>query len=270
MTPKEYKERYGGLTNAQVRELIRTDAGFRSATEELYVATFRAQLNKSCSECWMDAYVLLMRTEITELMEKAKTQFELKAGALLIDVVAYDNAKMATRHNLTDELALYHLSTCPDYRRYFSKVPDNLDDLLADYKAKLAVAEDGSQGDGSAPLTNAKGEDDKTLIPDGEKAQNGQKSPEEALSEAAKAVKKARTVAKSAATKLSNLENADTPDEKKIAYARESRDKAVKALEEAEAAYQAAAEAAGQTGESGEEAQKTPDTPEDKPAEGAE
>lgn len=251
MTPQEYKERYAGLTSPQVRELIKTDAAFRKETEELYVSTFKARLNKSCSDCWMDAYILLMKTDIQLLMEKAKTQFELRAGALLIDVVSHDNGKMATRHNLTDELALYHLSTCPDYRRFFTKVPDNLEELLAEYKVcqeKPAGAADPKK---PAESTSSGAESPKNVESNkepsyGDKApENGLKSPEELLSDAEANYKKARTVAKSAATKLQNLEGAEEKDDKKITFARESKEKADAALVEAAIAYRDAADAAG-------------------------
>ena len=48
---------------------------------------------------------------------------------MLVDVINGDNAKMATHHNLTDELALYHLRTNPKSIRLFSKYPENWQEL---------------------------------------------------------------------------------------------------------------------------------------------
>ena len=48
---------------------------------------------------------------------------------MLVDVINGDNAKMASHHNLTDELALYHLRTNPKCIRLFSKYPENWQEL---------------------------------------------------------------------------------------------------------------------------------------------
>lgn len=152
MTLTEYRSAYGGLADKEVRRLIREDAGFRTATESLYEAVYHTRLNKGCTECWHDAYVLLMRSDILKLTEMQERQFELKAGALLIDVVAYDNAKTATRVNLTDELALYHLSTNPSCIGKFSKYPDNWRELAAQYASKGQEAEEATKaGAAKAP-----------------------------------------------------------------------------------------------------------------------
>lgn len=116
---------YGSMSTKEARSLIANDAGFRQQLESLYRATFKKRLNKGCSNCWLDAYILLLRTEKNRLKAMKDCKFELKAGALLVDVVNGDNAKMATRHNLTDELALYHLRTNPKCIRLFSKYPDD-------------------------------------------------------------------------------------------------------------------------------------------------
>lgn len=224
MTPQEYKSRYAGLSQQQVRELVRTDADFRRETEALYVSAFREQLNKSCSDCWLDAYVLLMKTDTKILNGKRDVQFELKAGALLQDMVAGDNAKMCTRHNLTDELALYHLATNPGCRRYFARVPDNLDELLAQYIAKRAA-----QLASAAPESTEGPSDDKSIAPT-------EKAPEKAEKTAEETVKIRQRMLKGAQTRLANLESAEERDEKKIEFARESVERAQKALEEALAA----------------------------------
>ena len=67
-------------------------------------------------------------------------QFELRYGALLIDVVDHDNSKMASAHNLTDELALYHLRTNPQCIYKFSRYPANWKKLAARSGRKSAEA----------------------------------------------------------------------------------------------------------------------------------
>ena len=278
MTPQEYRERYAGLNQSQVRELVKTDAAFREVTEELYAAVFRARLNKGCPDCWVDAYILLMKAD--KVMEKANTQFELKAGALLVDVVNGDNAKLTTRHNLTDELALYHLSTNPGYLPLFSKVPDNLEEQLLEYvnrqNAGATAAEKPAEAPVDAPESTEAPEGDKTLASGEDAPKNAPKTPDDLLSEAEARYKKARTAAKGFKTKLANLEAAPEPDAKKIAYAKESLEKAVAALEEAAKAYREAAVAAGKVadiegeGEKPAEAPEQPAQEQEKPAEEAE
>jgi len=139
MTLLEYREKYQGLSQADVQSkaLYQPDEEFKQATEALYVTYFRQSINKSCGDCWKDAYVLLMLTKKDNTMENQRL-FDLKAGAILYDVVNNDNSLMCTTLNITDELALYHLSKNPAYISKFSQFPDNWSDLVNDYIAKSA------------------------------------------------------------------------------------------------------------------------------------
>lgn len=118
-----------GRGSAEVRTLIRESISFRRQLEELYERYFHRRMNKGCTSCWLDAYALLMRYDIQKLSAMVDRKFELKAGALLIDVKEGRNDLMATHHNLTDELALYHLRTNPKCIRHFSKYPENWEAL---------------------------------------------------------------------------------------------------------------------------------------------
>ncbi len=132
----EYKQTYGKLSNSKIHELAKTDSDFRAATESLYRQGYREELNKSCSECWVDAYVLLMKAEPERFKKEENRAFELRAGALLLDIKGGDSTKMCTRVNLTDELALFHLKAEPRNIEYFSKYPDNWKELAAAYGTK--------------------------------------------------------------------------------------------------------------------------------------
>lgn len=127
---EQFRAAYGGLSSAEVRKLIKEDAAFKSELARLYRTTFRKHLNTDCGNCWLDAFVLLMRTSKQKLQAMKERRFELKAGALLVDVVSGDNAKMATHHNLTDELALYHLRTNPKCIKLFAKYPAEWEELI--------------------------------------------------------------------------------------------------------------------------------------------
>lgn len=138
MNINEYKTKYAGLTSAQVRKLAETSSEFTDETEALYKLAYKSSINRSCNDCWVDAYVLLMKADPATFDALASRRFELRAGALLLDLVGGDNAKMCTRKNLTDELAIYHLRNNPGYIKFFSRYPDNWKELVS--KAKKSEA----------------------------------------------------------------------------------------------------------------------------------
>ena len=142
MTLDEYKARYSGLSEREVSGLVHSSSEFRAATEALYESYFRQQINTSCGDCWKDAYILLLTKKTNKDME-TEMKFALKAGALLRDVRNMnDSSRLATRLNLTDDLALYHLGTNPDYLKFFSKYPANWRELAKKYISKLDAPED--------------------------------------------------------------------------------------------------------------------------------
>lgn len=123
MTIEEYKEQYKGMSAAEVRSLISSSKAFREETERIYTGTFHKRLNKRCGDCWMDAYILIMRGDPVKLQAMMNKRYDLRAGAVLVD--PKDPTKTATTHNITDELAIYHLRIHPTAKRLFSKLPDN-------------------------------------------------------------------------------------------------------------------------------------------------
>lgn len=130
MTIDEYKTAYAGLSPSQVRRLAAEDSDFRVETEVLYRRVTALSLNKNCSDCWVDAYVAVMKSDPDAVEKRASRMFDLKAGALLIDRVKGDNSRMCTMHNITDELAIYHLRTNPGCIRFFSRYPENWRELV--------------------------------------------------------------------------------------------------------------------------------------------
>ena len=131
MNLQDYRKKYSGLSQRDVRHLIESEPSFKSETEELYRRYFRTNLNKRCPDCWMDAFVLLVKTNIEQLMKQVKAQFKLKAGALLRDARnPNDDSRLCSQANLTDELAIYHLRTNPSCARKFEIMPDNWEELV--------------------------------------------------------------------------------------------------------------------------------------------
>lgn len=123
MTLEQYKEQYKGMSAAEVRGLIARSADFRTETEKLYRSIYHKPLNKSCGDCWIDAYVLIMRGDPVKLQAMMKKRYDLRAGAVLVD--PKDPTKTATKNNITDELAIYHLRIHPTCKRLFNLLPEN-------------------------------------------------------------------------------------------------------------------------------------------------
>ena len=104
MSVEEYKSRYKGMSQSDVRKLARTDSDFRDATERIYTASFHTALNKNCGDCWCDAYALIMLTANDKLMERSNRHYELRAGALLRDVRKDDNTKLYSRSIISERI----------------------------------------------------------------------------------------------------------------------------------------------------------------------
>ena len=103
---------------------LKSDLALRSRIETLS----RIYLHRTvsgCNNCYCDAYLELIHLNIDKAMAQENSKFKLKAGALLRDVVNHDISLTTTQHNLTDELALYHLKTHPEYAPLFEKLPKN-------------------------------------------------------------------------------------------------------------------------------------------------
>lgn len=133
LTLQSKREQYpdgGALLTA-----VKTDAALRAEIEAL-AEHFLGRKVSGCSNCYMDAYIELIHLSKQQIMAKENTHFHLKAGVLLHDVVNYEVKKNMTNANLTDELALYHLRTNPSCRELFDKLPDNIDELLAEPTTK--------------------------------------------------------------------------------------------------------------------------------------
>ena len=105
---------------------IQTNVEFRNLLETLSRRFLKRAVN-GCSNCYMDAYFELINLNIEKVMKQTETQFQLVAGALLGE---NDLDNLMTNRNTTDELAIYHLLKEPKCIKFFSKVPENLDEIL--------------------------------------------------------------------------------------------------------------------------------------------
>lgn len=120
---------------------IATDEDFRQNIRNLAKKFIKQDIG-NCNSCILDAYVLLQNVKIQDAMAQQATQFELAAGVVLCSGAPQD--KWMTHTNCTDALAIYWLKKDPDCIKYFNKVPDNLEELLAP-KAAAAPAKETEQ-----------------------------------------------------------------------------------------------------------------------------
>lgn len=268
MTLVQFKSTYASLPPREVLAMIEGDAEFRATLEQLYTETFHRKLNRTCSNCWFDAYILLMTTDIQKLIAMSERIFELPAGALLIDVLAHDDKWLTSHRNLDNDRALYHLATNPSYIKFFSKAPEDWKERAAAYAREHNLRSPLLEEEGAekAHKPAGSGTDEQGDQGGDESADNAPKTPEElksaAVSASEEALKKAKSNLKGAETRLAKAKTADVVDEEKVVKAQASYDKAVEAVAAAEKTL-AEAQAI---------VVPDPDKPEEKPegAEGAE
>ena len=121
---KDLQAKKGQFVNgSDLSEACKSNQSFRSEIAILSKHYLHRSPN-GCSNCYMDAYIELLNIDIEKAMSKEELKFKLRAGALLRDVVKGDISLNATNHNLTNELALYHLKTNPRYAELFEVLPD--------------------------------------------------------------------------------------------------------------------------------------------------
>lgn len=119
-------------TGESLQEACTNDVDLKKEIESLALYFFKRTVS-GCRNCYMDAYLELINLNTDKIMTQEESKFKLRHGVLLRDTVNHDISLNATVHNLTDELALYHLSTNPDSREYFEELPDNVDELVEKY-----------------------------------------------------------------------------------------------------------------------------------------
>jgi hypothetical protein len=120
----------------EVVKLIASSDTFKTELSTLSKRFLRKEVS-GCNTCYYDAYVKLLL--IKEIMPDC--DFQLRSGALLKDLI-FKKQKMVSKHNITNELALYYLKTQPIYRKFFTVMPKNVDTLVANFDiVKMKVIE---------------------------------------------------------------------------------------------------------------------------------
>lgn len=183
MAALEFKQMYKGMGSREVRELISNSRDFRKEIEGIYVGQMHQSMNHNCNDCYMDAYIVIMNTTNERIKAMETKEFELRAGAVLIDVVKNDSAKMCNSNTITDELALYHLATNPAYIRFFSRYPEDWQERAIKMYAGTAEAPKESKTEETAENraeTHEKTEPVPTTTETKKVAQKARKTPKKA------------------------------------------------------------------------------------------
>ncbi|MFZ4412448.1 MAG: hypothetical protein ACOYOV_05130 [Bacteroidales bacterium] len=92
----------------------------------IYKKVFRKEINETCSSCFADAYFELynlMKSDNQKLIALINCEYELRYGAVLC--LFSDTSSLATRNNLTNELAELHLKENPNCIDQFEVFPED-------------------------------------------------------------------------------------------------------------------------------------------------
>lgn len=95
---------------------------------DLYYITFEEQMKVGCGACYDKAYIRLkQKLNILENKKEVKEKnFVLKVGYIR----EFNSREMYTNDNLTDEVAIAYLKKNINRKVQFSKLPENLEELL--------------------------------------------------------------------------------------------------------------------------------------------
>lgn len=118
-----------------------TDKAFQREVSALALH-FLGKRVGGCGWCALSALVELLKLnqkKIEKMERKNTLGFCVLAGTFLHDPVNRDAGKILTPHTLSDDLALYHLAFNPNSRKYFTSLPDNVDELVAAYIRNISA-----------------------------------------------------------------------------------------------------------------------------------
>ena len=110
----------------------RFDAGFsvsdKESIAELYSEVLRKELKRTnCNDCYRDALIEVYNYLRTEREMKEKCAYSLLAGVIIQD---FENGKVYTNANLTDEVAESYLRRFPKQIQMFAKFPENWEERI--------------------------------------------------------------------------------------------------------------------------------------------
>lgn len=110
----------------------RFDAGFSSSDKECISELYREVLCKelkrtNCNDCYRDALIEVYNYLKREKKMKEKCAYSLLAGVIIQD---FENGKVYTNANLTDEVAENYLKRFPKQIQMFAKNPEDWEERI--------------------------------------------------------------------------------------------------------------------------------------------
>lgn len=125
----------------------------RSFLDSLYFELYgKIITNTGCSDCYRDAYMQICIKLKRENKMPKKSDFQLKAGAV---IMFFGDSKAYTNANLTNEVALRYISLNRDNEKMFSFLPSDLNERLEKF-SKLGTNDNADKDDASADAKVAK------------------------------------------------------------------------------------------------------------------
>ena len=103
----------------------------RNFLDSLYFELYgKIITNTGCSNCYRDAYIEICTRLKREKKMPTKSDFQLKAGAV---ITFFGSSKAYTNANLTNEVAIRYLSLNSDNAKMFSFLPSDWEERVANY-----------------------------------------------------------------------------------------------------------------------------------------
>lgn len=114
----------------------------RSFLDSLYFKLYgRAITNTGCSNCYRDAYIEICTKLKREKKMSKKSDFQLKAGAV---ITFFGSSQAYTNANLTNEVAIRYLSLNPSNEKMFSVLPNDWENRVANF-SKLGTTDNAGE-----------------------------------------------------------------------------------------------------------------------------
>ena len=125
-------------TPRQRSKILASDAKLKAEVKSVYKGLFNKELT-GCVDCLADGLFEILNLNGKRMTQLIERRFWLKAGAVIHDK-NFNAEKMMSNVNITDELALYHLSRNPDCAKHFRIIPDNWRELISESENKTATS----------------------------------------------------------------------------------------------------------------------------------
>ena len=127
------------ISNTIVNQTVSEE--IKEVVKSIYRKVFRKEMNASCSNCFTDAYFELYnlwKSDIAKFTALFTCEYQLKFGEVLSEFGSSDN--IATRVNMTNDLAIMYLSINKWNARLFEDLPEDWEQQVKDYEdSKIVV-----------------------------------------------------------------------------------------------------------------------------------